>query len=106
MMKNLELLESCYKLFAKIDANHYQVEYPPFEGAVTVAPKGHDINAKIDFCLMGITHGNEVVGLDICHYFLEKLANCSLKIDFKFALVLGNVLACGQDKRILFSEMS
>ncbi len=104
MIRNAEMIDRFGVLVQKLQEKKYHIEYP-FEYAVIISPVKNN-KAPIDFTLMAITHGNEVVGLDIACELLQKILNDELKIEFKFALLLGNVEASLQNKRFILSDMN
>jgi len=104
MIKNAEKIDEFSTLIQDLQSTKYHVEYP-FDHAVILSPS-KDPKTPIDFTVMGITHGNEVVGLDILCSFVKKILDDTVKIDFKLALVLGNVEASLQNKRFVHSDMN
>lgn len=61
---------------------------------------------KIDLCFVGLTHGDEVVGLYIINKFIEKILSGAIHPKAKLAFVLGNEPAALKGKRFLERDLN
>lgn len=74
----------------------------PSKSGINISSNPKDIGLT----LMGITHGNEVAGIDVLAQFVEFIGECPEYLTFPVALILGNYEACLQDKRFLDKDLN
>lgn len=63
-----------------------------------------DADGRVDIMFTALTHGNEVIGLEIFNIFLQKLALHNTNLHYGF--LLNNVEAFNQNKRLLQYDLN
>ena len=58
----------------------------------------------VDMLVCGLTHGNEVIGLEIINLMLQDILNCNLSV--KMAFLLNNIEAYHQNVRFLDYDLN
>lgn len=64
--------------------------------------KGQDI----DLLLIGLIHGDEVIGIEIINNILEKISSGSVNLHINFTILLGNIKAYEKNVRYLEYDMN
>lgn len=97
----LELFKEHQQYFSRtFSANFSEIDEHGF--SVTESP------GELDLFLVGLTHGNEVIGIEIINKFLSRLRkhNNQTNLPFNFAVLLNNVKAYLENTRFLESDLN
>ncbi|MFW5887397.1 MAG: hypothetical protein ACOCUH_01230 [Bacteriovoracia bacterium] len=61
---------------------------------------------QVDLALVGLIHGNEVIGISIFNQILEDFLTGKLSLEISLCLLLGNIPAAKQNKRFIDQDLN
>jgi len=73
---------------------------------ISPARENGGINKDVDICFVGLTHGDEVIGLTIINEILSLISSGNLELKERIAFVLANVPAALEQKRYLEKDLN
>lgn len=76
------------------------------EGFALTDPYGFTIAQQPDILFTGLTHGNEVIGLQVINMFLEKVIRANKKAPYTFAVLLNNLKAYEMNERFVNKDLN
>lgn len=80
--------------------------FRPQSGFKAIDQYGFTMSEKPDIFFTALTHGNEVIGLQVLNLFLEKSLKSNHKAPYTFAVLLNNVPAYKKDQRFLDKDLN
>lgn len=76
------------------------------EYSFVVKMKNESIYADVDVLFCALTHGNEVIGLQIVNFILNDIVEGKLKVSCRIGFMLNNVSAYNQNKRFCSQDLN
>lgn len=107
MRRNInDEIEEFSKLLSSLESIYQVVEFCPHTFIVTPRQNLGKTEKKIDLCLLGLVHGNELASVAIINEFLRFLLTSRYQLGIRLGLALGNVPAALEGKRFLDKDLN
>ena len=92
----------------KLQSSNLQLEFYN-DYAIIIGPQSESsesIGKDIDLCFVGLTHGDEVIGLSVINEILHLIYNKRIELRERVAFVLANTTAALRQKRYLERDLN